>query len=37
MVFIFEEGKSTKLSRGIVYGAVKYNGKWLAARITKEE
>lgn len=33
----FDGGKSTKLSRGIVYGAVKYNGKWLAARITKEE
>lgn len=33
----FDGGKSTKLSRGIVYGAVKYNGQWLAARITKEE
>lgn len=33
----FDGGNSTKLSRGIVYGAVKYNGEWLAARITKEE
>lgn len=30
-------GKSTKLSSGTVYGAVKYNGKWLAARITKSK
>jgi len=25
-----------ELSRGIVYGAIKYKGKWLAARITKD-
>lgn len=30
-------GKSTKLSSGTVYGAVKYKGKWLAARITKSK
>ncbi len=30
-------GKSTKLSSGVVYGAVKYNGRWLAARITKSK
>lgn len=32
-----EGGKSTKLNRGIVYGAVKYNNKWLGARITKDK
>lgn len=26
-----------RLGRGIVYGAVKYKGSWLAARITKDE
>lgn len=30
-------GKSTKLSSCVVYGAVKYNGRWLAARITKSK
>lgn len=25
-----------ELSRGVVYGAIKYNGKWLGARITKD-
>lgn len=32
----FDGGNSTKLARGIVYGAVKYKGRWLAARITKD-
>ena len=30
-------GKSTKLHRGIVYGAIKYDNRWLGARITKDE
>lgn len=30
-------GKSTTLSSGTVYGAVKYKGRWLAARITKSK
>ena len=31
------KGSSTSLTRGIVYGAVKYDGKWLAARIVKNK
>ena len=31
------KGNNTKLGRGSVYGAVKYDGKWLAARILKSE
>lgn len=30
-------GKSTKLNRGVVYGAIKYDNKWLGARITKDQ
>lgn len=30
-------GTKTQLSSGTVYGAVKYKGKWLAARITKSK
>ncbi|WP_042371640.1 hypothetical protein [Bacteroides neonati] len=30
-------GKSTALHRGIVYGAIKYDNKWLGARITKDK
>ncbi|MEG0109264.1 MAG: hypothetical protein RR705_10515, partial [Lachnospiraceae bacterium] len=30
-------GNSTSLQRGIVYAAVKYDNKWLAARITKDK
>ena len=31
------KGNDTNLGRGSVYGAVKYDGKWLAARILKSE
>lgn len=31
----FDKGVETKLDCGIVYAAVKFRGKWLAARITK--
>lgn len=31
------KGVNVKLGRGIVYGAIKYRGKWFAARITKED
>lgn len=31
----FGQGVKTSLSSGTVYGAVKYKGEWLAARITK--
>lgn len=30
-------GKSTKLNRGVVYGAIKYDNRWLGARITKDK
>lgn len=30
-------GKSTALNRGVVYGAIKYDNKWLGARITKDK
>lgn len=32
----FSKNDEVELYRGIVYGAIKYNGKWLAARITKD-
>lgn len=32
----FSKNDGVELYRGIVYGAIKYNGKWLAARITKD-
>lgn len=32
-----DKGVNVKLGRGIVYGAIKYRGKWFAARITKED
>jgi len=31
------KGNGTRLGRGSIYGAVKYDGKWLAARILKSE
>lgn len=31
------KGNGTSLGRGSIYGAVKYDGKWLAARILKSE
>ena len=34
---LIEQGNGTTLGRGSVYGAVKYNGQWLAARILKSE
>lgn len=35
--FYFNEEGTPKLGRGIVYGAVKYRGKWFGARIIKDE
>lgn len=35
--FQFNEEGEPRLGRGIVYGAVKFRGKWLAARIIKDE
>lgn len=32
---VFDKNDGVKLESGRVYGAIKYNGKWLAARITK--
>lgn len=34
--FNIKNATSTELRRGVVYGAVKYNGVWKAARITKD-
>lgn len=31
----FSGNDGVELYRGVVFGAIKYDGKWLAARITK--
>jgi len=34
---MYVKGNPTALGRGNIYGAVKYDGKWLAARILKSK